>query len=519
MTGRPNRRKFLGAALTGAGIVGAGTLSVSWLVTGGTTLGSELTSTARLPEPFGQALAIPGVLAPTRSDATTDYYAITQQVADVQILPGYSTRIWGYNGTFPGPTLQSSSARRTVVTHRNHLPVPVVVHLHGGHVPYDSDGFPTDYLLPAQWASAHTSHDAAGQVMRGQRDYDYPVGQPAATLWYHDHRMDFTGASVWKGLAGFHLINDDAERALNLPSGARDIPLMLTDRAFAADGALIYPGIDPSMTSTPGVTAEFTQGVLGDVILVNGVPWPTHRVTTARYRLRWLNASNARVYRLRIESKAAAAEYFTQIGSDGGLLAHPQVLTAIDIAPGERFDTILDFTECALGDLVTIHNDLGTGRTGEIMRFIIADRSADTSHVPDTLADIELHDPKTAVRTRHFDFRRGDMGDMRGWLINGLPFDAQRPAADPRLGDLEIWRFSTDFNHPVHVHLNQFQVLSRNRRPPRPSDAGWKDTVNLAAREVAEVAVKFTDYPGRFVMHCHTLEHEDMAMMATFATR
>ncbi|WP_235746610.1 multicopper oxidase family protein [Nocardia coffeae] len=480
----------------------------------------HLTSSARLPEPFTLPLRVPRALAPIRRDATTDYHRIVQRRANVVILPGYSTPIWGYQGIFPGPLLVSSRNRRTVVSHRNELPVPVVVHLHGGHVPESSDGYPTDLLLPVDATSAHDhmmTSDPLAHTMIGERDYIYPAGQPAATLWYHDHRMDFTGPSVWRGLAGVHLVVDEAEQRLGLPSGERDLPLLITDRAFDATGAFLYPAMDPTAVHTPGVTGKFGRGVLGDVILVNGVPWPVHRVGTARYRLRLINGSNARVYRLRVEMPRGDG-HFVQIGSDGGLLDRPQRVDALTIAPGERYEAILDLSGCAVGDRVTIHNDLGDGITTRVMRFEVTERIADTSTVPDRLNEITPLDRRAAVTTRRFDFRRGDSGSMSGWLINGQPYDPREPIARPRLGDVEIWQLSTDLDHPIHLHLEQFQVLSRNGGPPLATDAGWKDTVYLGASELAEIAVRFTDYPGRYVLHCHNLEHEDMAMMATFTT-
>ncbi|MVU77852.1 multicopper oxidase domain-containing protein [Nocardia sp. ET3-3] len=505
------------AALGVAGAAGAWQLSVD-----SPADRLHLTSAARLPEPFTLPLAVPPVLAPERRDDATDYYRIVQRVANASVLPGYSTPIWGYNGIFPGPTVVSNRARRTVVTHRNELPVPAVVHLHGGHVPEESDGYPTDLLYPVgggmdAMGDTMGRPDPSAHTTIGERDYTYPGGQPAATLWYHDHRMDFTGPSVWRGLAGFHLVTDDAEQRLGLPSGVRDIPIMLADRAFDARGGFVYPALDPTSTHTPGVSGKFGRGVLGDVVLVNGVPWPAHRVDTARYRLRLLNASNARVYRLRFDRRGGSLP-IVQIGSDGGLLARPQELTELTIAPGERYDVVADFSGCAVGEQVTVYNDLGAGTTTRVMRFEVAQQVTDTAVVPDRLTEFETLERRTAVATRRFAFRQGDAGGMRGWVINGHAYDPVTPIARPRLGEVEIWQVSTDLDHPIHLHLNQFQVLSRNGRAPLAADGGWKDTLYLTATGMAEIAVRFTDHAGRFVMHCHNLEHEDMAMMATFTT-
>ncbi|MEV7237606.1 multicopper oxidase domain-containing protein [Streptomyces sp. NPDC051020] len=202
-----------------------------------------------------------------------------------------------------------------------------------------------------------------------------------------------------------------------------------------------------------------------------------------------------------------------QIGSDGGLLAAPRAHDAIVLAPAERFDVVVDFSRYRVGDEVTLGNRLGSGTTAAVMRFRIARRATDDSAVPARLSGIERLDPARATATRTFAFR--DQGD-EGWTINGRPYDPMRADATPRLGALEVWQFTSDFHHPVHLHLSHFQVLSRNGEAPGPYDAGWKDTVDLSAGEAVAIITRFTGYRGRFVFHCHNLEHEDMAMMANF---
>ncbi|WP_426503404.1 multicopper oxidase family protein [Dactylosporangium sp. McL0621] len=256
------------------------------------TLSSEIA----MPAQFRAALPIPARLPPARSTSDTDYYEIVQSPATAEIVPGLRTPIMGYNGTFPGPTIVQNAGRRVVVTHKNALAVPTVVHLHGGTTPYESDGYPTDFVLPAAAYGTFAAmpampgmpamDDPGAIVSKLQRDYTYPPQPRAGTLWYHDHRMDFTGASVYHGLAGFHIAHDTEEASLPLPQGARDVPLMITDRAFAADGSFRYPALDPTMHTTPGVDQTSTNGVMGDVILVNGAPWPRMEVDTARYRFR-----------------------------------------------------------------------------------------------------------------------------------------------------------------------------------------------------------------------------------------
>lgn len=502
------RRGFLGLLGGVAGAVALGGCAPS-----GST-GEALRSDLPLPEPFGVPLPIPPVKRATRRDRTTDWYEIVQRPADVEILPGVRTRILGYDGIFPGPTIESRSGRRTVVRHQNRTDVPTVVHLHGGHTPAAHDGWPTDLVLPPTGAHVHQHH--SGRVTRGHRDYVYPLDQPAATLWYHDHRMDFTGPQVYRGLAGFHLVRDAAEEALPLPAGKREIPLMITDRAFAADGSLKYP----AAAHRAGTHDDFLEGVLGDVVLVNGAPWPELEVDAVRYRFRVLNASNARRYQLALDNGAK----FVQIGSDAGLLAAPVEHAVVTVAPAERFDLIVDFSGFRPGRVVTMSNSLGSGGTARVMRFRVVRRAPDDSGIPAVLVDVPKLQPAPDAPRRRFAFSRGVVpdgtgGERTGWVINREPFDPDRVDAAPRLGEVEIWTLSTDLHHPVHIHLSPFQVLSRNGRPPGDFDVGWKDTVDLRPAETVEVAVRFTDYRGRFLLHCHNLEHEDMAMMSTFATR
>jgi spore coat protein A len=480
--------------------------------------GSLLRSAAPLPQPFSLPLAIPPVLRPVRADATTDYYEITARAAVAEILPGLRTEVWGYNGSFPGPTIEARRGRRVVVRTRNELPVPIVTHLHGGHTPPESDGYPTDLVLPVQgWTGApHGQHGQqhAGNVTRGTKEYVYPLEQRAATLWYHDHRMDFTGPQVWRGLAGFLLVRDEEDDALPLPKGARDVPLLIADRAFAADGALPYPAIDPQL-QRPGVTGDFHSGVLGDVALVNGVPWPFFEVAAARYRLRLLNASNARRYRLALDPAPGEGAPFTQVGSDGGLLGAPQTLKNIYITPAARFDVVVDFGRYRPGTTVTLRNLLGDGGTAQIMQFRVGEAARDDTTIPATLSRVERLDPASATQTRSFAFNRATRDGHAVYRVNDRLFDPDFVAADPQLGATEVWTLTSTTHHPIHLHLSPFQVLERDGGL-QPEDAGWKDTVRLAPRQAVRIVVRFDGYRGKYVFHCHNLEHEDMAMMTNF---
>ncbi len=513
------RREFI-AGLAVAGAAASFGVPFALGAAGSTSTGRNLASQTPLPDLFTQQLRIPPVLAPVRSDSDGDHYEITQRVATAEILPGLSTTIWGYNGIFPGPTIESRSGRTVSVTHINGLPVPTVVHLHGGRTPPEHDGYPIDFVLPVDGdVPLPVFARESGDLSPGQRVHWYPLEQPATTLWYHDHRMDFTGPGVWKGLAGFHIVRDDEEDALGLPSGSRELPLMILDRSFDVDGSLLYPAIDPTGLVDVGVSDGFEAGVLGDVTLVNGVPWPIVNVDGARYRLRFLNAANARRYDLRLDPPPP--DGFVQIGTDGGLLAQPLQHDHIEMAPAQRFDVIVDFSVYQPGTVVTLINDFDSGRMGQVMRFIVGARAEDNSRIPDRLTTIEpLDTTADGVITRTMRFNSGHLSsgnrDRHGWLINGDPFSPDIAAARPALDSVEIWRLVSDFHHPIHIHLNPFQVLSRGLGGPGPYDIGWKDTIDLRPFEHAAIAVRFDGFRGRYVFHCHNLEHEDMAMMSNF---
>ena len=502
------RRHLLKASvaqsLWSLGMVGCGS---------GKPLPRRLPSRAPLPQKYQVELPLLPVLTPSSHEGGADRYELTARVASVSILPGLKTTIWGYNGIFPAPTIEARVGRKTIVTLHNELPVPVVNHLHGGRTPPESDGYPTDLVLPKQGWTAQHVHDPRASIANGSRDYIYPNEQRAATLWYHDHRMDFTGPQMWRGLAGFYILRNDEEDRLPLPKGDKEVALMICDRSFDAEGSLLYPSLDKSLRERPGVDHAYMGGVLGDVILVNGAPWPRLEVANTLYRFRILNASNARQLDLTLEPKPKDGPAILQIGSDGGLLGAPVPHWSLPIAPAERFDVVMDFSKYAVGTKIVLSNREANDGTGELMRFDVVRLERNDSAVPAKLVQFDRLDPHVAAATRLFDFSYGETD--RGWVINGKPFDPMRMDARPRLGTTEIWRLRSDLHHPLHLHLAHFQVLTHSGRP-RAYDAGWKDTIDMVAGETAEVLVKFDGYRGRYVFHCHNLEHEDMAMMGNF---
>lgn len=518
-----SRRRFFALGGGAAAVLAGGTAALAAFGDGGPT-GAVVASKARLPQPFSTPLPIPPVLKPVSTSGTdsVDSYRITQRRAAVRIVPGVDTEIWGYNGLFPGPTFETRTGQAIEVQHRNELSVPTVVHLHGGRTPADSDGYPTDVVLPsAGWpghGSAAGMADPRAVVTRTTRSYRYPLRQRATMLWYHDHRMDFTGPAMYHGLAGLHLVRDDDEQSLGLPSGDAELPLMICDRSFNEDGSFAYPALDPGASGRPGVAPLFAAGVLGDVILVNGAPWPTADVTGRRYRLRLLNASNARRYLLALRADGYPDAPLVQIGSDHGLLAEPVTHAALPIGPAERYDVLVDFARYRPGTAVTMVNLLDEGRLGAVMRFVVTRRDRDESRpvaaLPSPLSEFERLRREQAVRVRDFAFSAQRMEHGTGWVIGGKPFDPSDDATVTGLGDVEIWRFIADLHHPIHLHLTNFQVLTRNGIAPEPHDAGLKDTVDLRPGESVEVIARFDGYRGRYLFHCHNAEHEDMAMMA-----
>jgi spore coat protein A len=510
------RRKFLKLGLMGgAGLVlPLGTLQIPV-----SRVGAADSLTSPAVEPFTVSLPIPPVLKPVRADSTTDYYEITQKTGEAEILPGLKTNVWGYDGIFPGPTIEARNGREVVVWQMNELPVPVSTHLHGGVTPPESDGYPTDLILPKGSDHDRSSHTHGGHASmkggnQGHKDYVYPNEQRAATLWYHDHRKDFTGPQVYKSLAGFYVIRDEVEDGLPLPKGEKEVPLMICDRTFEEDGSLHYPSLDPTLTKKPGVLVHAGNGMFGDTILVNGAPWPVMEVSNTKYRFRILNASNARVYDLALDPPPPGGKPFVQVGSDGGLLEAPVFHDRVLISPAERFDVVVDFSRYPVGTQVTLKNlEEKEGQTSEVMRFAVARKEKEESAVRDMLAPEEdLPDPVEVEVTRRFQFFGGVAGGMS--TINLKPFDPDRIDARPRLGSTEIWEFRADPQHPIHMHLIHFRILSRNEEKPSHYDAGWKDTVFVRGGMV-RVAARFDGWPGKYVFHCHNLEHEDM-MMANF---
>jgi len=435
-----------------------------------------------------------------------------------------ATRMWGYNGQFPGPTIEAHRGEPLLVEWINALPtkhflaidhslhgaerdkpeVRAVTHVHGARVSAGNDGFPEDWYPP-------------GHAML----YHYPNGQDAATLWYHDHAMGITRLNIYAGLFGAYIVRDAEEQALNLPSGDYDIPVMLCDRLVAQDGQLYYPVSDDP-------DAPWVMQCLGNLVLCNGKIFPYLEVEPRRYRFRLINVANTRFFDLSLSHDQA----MQQIASDQGLLAAPLERSRIELYPAERVDVVIDFASFAGKSLQLRHESQG------ILEFRVrAAGRRDTSALPATLRPVTRIDPAAAVHDRILTLNETDdaNGNAMQMLLDGKRW-SDPITENPRQNSIETWSFVnlTGDAHPIHLHLVRFQVI--DRRPfdlfawnahrklvftgppvaPEPQELGWKDTVRADAGMVTRIAMRFEGEPGRYVWHCHFLEHEDNEMMRPF---
>ncbi|HEY3387655.1 MAG TPA: multicopper oxidase domain-containing protein, partial [Saprospiraceae bacterium] len=390
--------------------------------------------------------------------------------------------------------------------------VPVAIaHLHGGKVAPSSDGDP-DLAFPPG--------DSSGI-------YYYPNIHPAGTLWYHDHALGITRLNVMMGLAGLYMLRDSDELALALPSGEFEIPLVIQDKSFNADGSIQYHEM-------------FNDHFFGNVLMVNGKVWPYLNVKKGKYRFRVVNGSNSRAYTLALSNGAT----FTQIGSELGLLETPVLLDSLTILPGERYDLIVDFSAYSTGTEIVLTNSApapypgfaGVGVIPNVMKFIVQGLSGYTQTLPTTLNDIEELLPGNADKERLFELMTmpsppcGEHSHTM-WTINGLTWDDITEF--PVLGSTEIWTWhnQSGISHPMHMHLVAFQIIDRQvineatgepEGPfiqPASTEKGWKDTANCPPGYRTRVITRFDGFTGQYPYHCHILEHEDHEMMRQFEVR
>jgi len=413
-------------------------------------------------------------------------------VADViqqEVWRGTSTTVWALGGRWPAPTITVESGEVFAARLVNNLSEPTIVHWHGLHVPANMDGHPRDALGPGQTS-----------------DYQFLVTDRAGTYWYHPHPDMATAGQVYMGMAGFFIVHDDEERALNLPSGGYDVPLLIQDRRLEGTQQIVY-NLRP---------ADRLEGYLGDTVFVNGLPDARHSVDRGLYRLRLLNGSNARIYTLAFGDLRS----FKIIATDGGLLDKPYEATTIVLSPGERAEIIVDFASDLPGTIVTLVSG-GYGSSGlqarplSVLAFAVGRDSGWREPVPSTLAQIERLEPAAASTTRTFQLRMVH-DNMPRHVIGMQSYDVGRVDLFVAAGAIEIWEFDnlSAIPHPMHIHNAQFQVLTRDGLPPMsPVDFGWKDTVLVNPSETVRVIVRLGNERGLYLLHCHTLEHEDHGMM------
>jgi spore coat protein A len=487
--------------------------------------------------PFVDALPIPRMMKaagtrahPEQAGHRIPYYRMAMRECREKVhrdLP--PTGMWSFENSFPGPTIEVKSGEGAMVEWANELParhfLPIdhtlhgadrslpevrsVIHLHGGRTPAGSDGYPEAWVVPGKTQSCF-----------------YPSKQDAALLFYHDHTMGINRLNIYAGMQGLFIVRDAQEAALHLPSGKYEVPLLISDRLLSKDGQLVYP-----VSEHPD--RPWVPEVFGNAILVNGKLLPYMDVEPRRYRLRIMNGSNGRFYRLSLANKAE----MQVIGNDQGLLSAPVVVKRVPLAPAERVDIVVDFAAMA-GTHVKLVSD-----SFDIMEFRVAGKDSrrgggiDMSALPTALRPALRLDPATAVRTRRLtlDERMDDIQRSMGMLLNKTPWHA--PITEkPMLGTTEIWELVnlTDDSHPIHLHLVRLQILDRRRfdqfeyqakgtlrftgpaLPPEGHEAGWKDTVRADPGMVTRIIVPFEGYAGRYVWHCHILEHEDNEMMRPY---
>ncbi|MEU5979299.1 multicopper oxidase [Streptomyces sp. NPDC047315] len=581
------RRTLLLSGALGAGAPLAGT-GPSRAVAAAGRLPSV--SDPRYLTPIADARAVPRFVNPLprptrvalgdRGSATLAMVPVTQDVIGGGLE--LRTPAWGFTvaggpgqgrspASWPGPTLVADAHRPVRVRWVNSLPnrhllpvdttvhwaftgtdrtieadgVPAVVHLHGGHTAADSDGHPDAW---------YTQRGVTGTRFAGTR-FTYDNSQESATLWYHDHALGITRLNVYAGLAGFYLLRDEHERELvergELPAGPYEVELAIQDRDFYPDGSLAFPDAPAAADDWPGgpsVRPEF----FGQVIVVNGAAWPVMDMEPRQYRLRLLNGSNSRFYRLSVGGDWPFP--VTQIGTDGGFLNAPAPLERpLLLAPGERADVVVDLRGRA-GASFDLTNDAPTPfpdgtavapPADRVLRLRVSlpyDRRVTEPSLPRALRTAPFHEGGVPVRTRRLVLTEGmdqynRMKPMLGTVDKGMLEWMDPVTETPVLDTTEVWEFynTTQDAHPIHLHLVRFQVLDRApftavqdpetgalseirtgpRLQPDEGEAGPKDTVRALPGQVTRVRA-FFDREGRYVWHCHMLDHEDHEMMREY---
>lgn len=435
----------------------------------------------------------PAVMTNESREPSTVEVTLTAAPARLSLVPGAETDVYAYNGTVPGPTLEVREGDRVIVHVRNELPEQTTVHWHGLHIPWHTDGSPFHPIPPG-----------------GQADFEFtiPAGT-AGTYWYHPHPHHMTRDQVAKGLFGAIIVRDPDDP---LPPLTEKL-LILTDGRFLADGTVDLPALQ-----SPQGRVDFENGWEGDVLFVNGKIAPTIPMRSGEVqRWRVINASAARVYRLTLPGHR-----LLHVGSDGGLFEHPVDTTEVRLAASERVELLVRATG-APSDTTTLQT-LGYDRYIPQTRPPDWQRTRDLARIaytresrvrprplPATLRPVPPMDT-TAVTVRRV------MVLTQGF-INGKALDLARVDQTASLGATEIWQIENlvGMNHPFHLHGYRFQVIERNGVPV--TDRRWEDTVDVPKHETVRIIVKFDDYPGKWMFHCHILDHEVHGMMGVLEVK
>lgn len=464
--------------------------------------------------PFSTPLPIPEILD-SREENGYKIFELEAMEGEKEFFPGTATPTLGYNGDYLGPTIRVRTGESVRIRVKNTLKETTTVHWHGAHIPADMDGGPHQQIIASEtWEAV------------------FQVKQEAATLWYHPHMVPTTARQVYQGLAGLLLIEDENSAALPIPKeyGKNDIPLVIQEREFFSDGTFSYGPSRP----------EIMHGYFGNVVLVNGAVQPYLTVEESTIRLRVLNGSNSSVLKLQLENQAP----FLQIASDGGFLEYPVESSGIVLSPGERAELLLDFSGYGPGEKLNFNAATITGDSYSILQFRTPDEGWNDSLMKTGTASDhespvrELTFPDTALRLntiapipeseaeRQRRFVMSTMGPAGFLTINGKTMNMERIDEYIPLGATEIWRIENtggrggmgmmNTPHSFHVHDVQFQILSVNGQPPPPHESGWKDTVLLWPGDIIRIIMRFEDFTGIYMYHCHLLEHEDAGMMGQF---
>jgi FtsP/CotA-like multicopper oxidase with cupredoxin domain len=461
-------------------------------------------------------------------------YTRVAQATSVSMSPDLPAQpVWTFDGSLPGPTFVAKYGEPILVRTVNNLPTDnggfgkpsITTHTHNGHTPSESDGFPCDFFEIGQFYDQHYPNVLAGFSSTHQPNGD--INESLSTLWYHDHRVDFTAQNVYKGLAGFFTLfnqfdTGDETTGFRLPSGEFDVPMMFNDKVF-----------DPT-TGLLAFDLFNLDGILGDKFLVNGKIQPFFQVHPRRYRLRWLDAGPSRFYQLFVTdpNNLSAHNTFFHIANDGNLLPKPLQVESVRLGVAERADVIIDFSKFA-GKSIFLENRLqqtdgrkpgnvlAAGQGNNLVRFdVVLPQVADNSKDPATITKFYSL-PSTAATprvTRTFRFERTN----GQWAINGQFVDCNNTRFTVQKNSVEKWVLQNNsggWQHPIHIHFEEHQILSRNgvKTAANSVENARKDVTRLQFNETVELFFRFRDFKGFYPLHCHNLVHEDHAMMLKWA--